>query len=106
MENGAETVQKAWDVLATDATEANSEASPAPEPEQNKPEPAEPPPEDMTNDELRGKLADGLKKDTGDVVLALYECIGEVARTAGIQTRIVLESMYELDTVLSHIGGV
>lgn len=70
------------------------------------PEPPEREPENWSEDELRGKLAKGLKKDAGDVVLALYECVRDVARTAGIQTRIVLESMYELDTVLSHIGGV
>lgn len=94
VKNDEKAVEEAWAQLG------------APEPEQNKPEPAEPPPEDMTKDELRGKLAKGLKRDAGDVVLALYECIRDVARTAGIQTRIVLESMYELDTVLSHIGGV
>ena len=86
-----------WEALK----EAEDTSSAPPEPE-----PPEREPEDWSEDELRGKLAKGLKKDAGDVVLALYECIRDVARTAVIQTRIVLESMYELDTVLSHIGGV
>jgi len=96
MENGADTVQQAWDALATDATEANSEASPAPERA----------PEEWSKDELRDRLAVGLKKDAGDVVLALYECIRDVARTAGMQPRIVLETMYEIDCTIRQIGGV
>ena len=94
VKNDEKAVEEAWAQLG------------APEPEQNKPEPAEPPPEDWSEDELRGKLAKGLKKDAGDVVLALYECIRDVARTAGMQPRIVLETMYEIDCTIRQIGGV
>ena len=96
MEKEPKTVQEAWDRLG--------------EPEGDAPRPEgealEKRPEEMTKDELRGKLAEGLRKSTGDVVLALYECIRDVARTAGVQTRTVLESMWEVDSILSHIGGV
>ena len=96
MEKEPKTVQEAWDRLG--------------EPEGDAPRPEgealEKRPEEMTKDELRGKLAEGLRKSTGDVVLALYECIRDVARDAGVQTRTILESMWEVDSILSHIGGV
>ena len=92
MEQDEKTVAEAWEQLGAPETEASK----APERE----------PEDMTKDELRERLAGGMKKDAGDVVLALYECIRDVARTAGVQTRTVLEGMWEVDNILSHIGGV
>lgn len=95
VENGKDQAQKAWDDLATEAnTEANTEASP------------EPDPADMEMDELLRTAADAMRRDTGDMILALYETIRNVAKASGIQTRVALETMYEIDCTLSHIGGV
>lgn len=90
---GTGDVQKAWDALQEPETEAKEPAE-------------EKVPEEMTQDELKGALAAGLRKEPGDVILALYETSREVAKAAGIQTRILIETMYEIDQVLSHVGGV
>ena len=92
MADGENQVQKAWDALATPESEANCEASQAPE--------------NMTTAEIVEKLSAGLKKEPGDVVLALYQAARDVARAAGIQTRVLIETMYELDCTLAHVGGV
>ena len=88
MENSGETVQEAWDRLG-EAEKADEQAR-----------------LDEEVKELTREAAKGLRKDPGDVILALYECIRDVAKTAGIQTRLVIETMYEIDCTLSHIGGV
>ena len=88
MENSGEIVQEAWDRLG-EAEKADEQAR-----------------LDEEVKELTREAAKGLRKDPGDVILALYECIRDVAKTAGIQTRLVIETMYEIDCTLSHIGGV
>lgn len=90
---GTGDVEKAWDDLKETETGANK---PAPEPD----------PADMEMDELLRTAADAMRRDTGDMILALYETIREVAKASGIQTRLVIETMYEIDCTLSHIGGV
>ena len=90
---GSGDVQKAWDALQEPETEAKEPAE-------------EKVPEEMTRDELKGALVAGLRKEPGDVILALYETTREVAKAAGIQTRVVIETMYEIDCTLSHIGGM
>lgn len=97
MKNGKDQAQKAWDELGEPETGASK---PAPEP----PEP--PDPADMEMDELLRTAADAMRRDTGDMILALYETIRGVAKASGIQTRLVIETMYEIDCTLSHIGGV
>lgn len=92
MENSSETVRKAWDDLTETEAEANK--------------PKTPDPKDMEMDELLRTAADAVRRDTGDMILALYETIRGVAKASGIQTRLVLETMYEIDCTLSHIGGV
>ena len=98
MENSEKTAQEAWNALATEESaascEANTEASPDPAPER------------MTTAEIADKLAGGLKREPGDVVLALYQAARDVARAAGIQTRVLIETMYELDCTLAHVGSV
>ena len=94
VENGKDQAQKAWDEL-DEATAGSSK--PAPEP---------PDPADMETEEVVTRLADGMRKEPGDVALALYQAARDVARAAGIQTRILIETMYEIDQVLSHVGGV
>ena len=90
----ADTVQKAWDELATEAnTEANTEASPAPE----LPDPA-----DMEMDELLRTAADAMRRDTGDMLLALYETIREVAKASGRQPGGIIQTLYELDCILER----
>ena len=93
MENSSKTVQEAWDRL-DEATAGSSK--PAPEPD----------PADMEMDELLRTAADAMRRDTGDMLLALYETIRGVAKASGIQTRLVIETLYERDCTLSHIGGV
>lgn len=93
VENGKDQAQKAWDDLKETETGASK---PAPEPD----------PADMEMDELLRTAADAMRRDTGDMLLALYETIREVAKASGIQTRLVLETMYEIDCTLNHIGGV
>ena len=66
----ADTVQKAWDALGEPEAEAR-------EPEQD--------PADMEMDELLRVMADGLRRDTGDVILSLYETIRSVAKAGGME---------------------
>lgn len=90
----SETVRKEWDALTE------------PEPEANKPEPPDREPGGSGEQDAKAKLAAGMRREPGDVILALYECARDVARAAGIQTRVLIETMYEIDCTLSHIGGV
>lgn len=90
---GTGDVEKAWDELATEAnTEANTEASPAPDPE------------DMEMDELLRTAADAMRRDTGDMLLALYETIREVARAGGMETGQIVQALYEMDCVLERVA--
>lgn len=61
VENGKDQAQKAWDEL-DEATAGSSK--PAPEP---------PDPADMETEEVVTRLADGMRKEPGDVALALYK---------------------------------
>ena len=92
----AQAEEKLWDALGEAETKANTPAAPPPERA----------PEDMNAGELVDALAAGMRREPGDVVLALYEAARDVARTSGIQTRVLIETMYELDCTLAHVGSV
>lgn len=97
MDSSGKTDQNAWNKMWDELEEKEKEA--------NKPAP-EPDPADIEMDELLRTAADAMRRDTGDMILALYETIRGVAKASGIQTRLVIETMYEIDCTLSHIGGV
>lgn len=92
----AQAAEKLWDALGEAETKANTPEAP----------PQERAPEDMTAGELVDALAAGMRREPGDVVLALYQAARDVARSAGIQTRILLETMYEIDCTLAHVRSV
>lgn len=85
----ADTVQKAWDALG----EAEAEAR---EPEKD--------PADMETDEMLRVMADGLRRDTGDVILSLYETIRSVAKAGGMEPGQIVQALYELDCVLERVA--
>ncbi|MBQ1788561.1 MAG: hypothetical protein II008_00150 [Oscillospiraceae bacterium] len=85
----ADTVQKAWDALGEPEAEAR-------EPEQD--------PADMEMDELLRVMADGLRRDTGDVILSLYETIRSVAKAGGMEPGHIVQALYELDCVLERVA--
>ena len=87
---GTGDVEKAWDDLKETETGANE---PAPEP---------PDPEDMEMDELLRTAADAMRRDTGDMLLALYETIREVAKASGRQPGGIIQTLYELDCILER----
>lgn len=89
MENGKDQAQKAWDEL-DEATAGSSK--PAPEPD----------PADMEMDELLRTAADAMRRDTGDMILALYETIREVAKASGRQPGGIIQTLYELDCILER----
>jgi len=93
MQKAETDTQKQWDALDESAPAANET-------------PPERAPEDMTAGELVDALAAGMRREPGDVVLALYEAARDVARTCGIQTRVLIETMYEIDCTLAHVGAV
>ena len=113
--------QKQWEALDESAPAANETP------------PKKREPEDMTTGELADELAvdadastdfsadtphveipdaacprkNGARRaEPGDVVLALYQAARNVAHRAGIQTRVLIETMYEIDCTLAHIKGV
>ena len=85
----ADTVQKAWDALG----EAEAEAR---EPEKD--------PADMETDEMLRVMADGLRRDNGDVILSLYETIRSVAKAGGMEPGQIVQALYELDCVLERVA--
>jgi hypothetical protein len=89
VENGKDQAQKAWDEL-DEATAGSSK--PAPEPD----------PADMEMDELLRTAADAMRRDTGDMILALYETIREVAKASGRQPGGIIQTLYELDCILER----
>lgn len=89
MENGKDQAQKAWDDLKETETGASK---PAPEPD----------PADMEMDELLRTAADAMRRDTGDMLLALYETIREVAKASGRQPGGIIQTLYELDCILER----
>lgn len=89
MENGKDQAQKAWDELGEPEAEANK---PAPEPD----------PADMEMDELLRTAADAMRRDTGDMLLALYETIRSVAKASGRQPGGIIQTLYELDCILER----
>lgn len=91
MENGKDQAQKAWDDLKETETGASK---PAPEPDL----------EDMEMDELLRVMADGLRRDTGDVILSLYETIRSVAKAGGMEPGHIVQALYELDCVLERVA--
>lgn len=91
MENGKDQAQKAWDDLKETETGAN-EPAPAPEPD----------PADMEMDELLRTAADAMRRDTGDMILAMYETIREVAKASGRQPGGIIQTLYELDCILER----
>lgn len=91
VENGKDQAQKAWDDLKETETGAN-EPAPAPEPD----------PADMEMDELLRTAADAMRRDTGDMILALYETIREVAKASGRQPGGIIQTLYELDCILER----
>ena len=95
--------QRAWDALEETAGGDQTPGSFGPDGHQDDKRKR---PEDMTTGELADKLADGMRAEPGDVVLALYQAARDVARRAGIQTRVLIETMYEIDCTLAHIKGV
>ena len=86
-----DTVQKAWDELGEPEAEANK---PAPEPD----------PADMETDEMLRVMADGLRRNTGDVILSLYETIRSVAKAGGMEPGQIVQTPYELDCVLERVA--
>lgn len=95
---GTGDVEKAWDAMRDPETETNK---PAPEPERD---PAEPyrDPADMETDELLRTAADAMRRDTGDMLLALYETIREVAKAGGRTSGGIIQTLYELDCILER----
>ena len=89
VENGKDQAQKAWDDLKETETGASK---PAPEPDL----------EDMEMDELLRTAADAMRRDTGDMLLALYETIREVAKASGRQPGGIIQTLYELDCILER----
>lgn len=94
-------VQKAWAELDEKATDAGRAARKAIEAERNAA--LEPPdPEDMEMDELLRTAADAMRRDTGNMILALYETIREVAKASGRQPGGIIQTLYELDCILER----
>ena len=94
----AETVQKAetdtqkqWDALDESAPAANET-------------PPKRDPADMETDELLRVMADGLRRDTGDVILSLYETIRSVAKAGGMDPGQIVQALYEMDCILDRVG--
>ena len=61
-------------------------------------------PEDMETDELLRVMADGLRRDTGDVILSLYETIRSVAKAGGMDPGQIVQALYEMDCILDRVG--
>lgn len=93
-------VQKAWAELDEKATDAGRAARKAIEAERNAA--PEPDPADMEMDELLRTAADAMRRDTGDMLLALYETIREVAKASGRQPGGIIQTLYELDCILER----
>lgn len=85
----SDTVQKAWDALGEPEAESR-------EPEKD--------PADMEMEELLRVMADGLRRDTGDVILSLYETIRSVAKAGGMEPGHIVQALYELDCVLERVA--
>lgn len=92
MKNGSKTDRNAWDKLWDELEETEKEAN-----KQKTPDP-----EDMEMDELLRTAADAMRRDTGDMILALYETIREVAKAGGRTSGGIIQTLYELDCILER----
>lgn len=53
-------------------------------------------------DDLKETETGAMRRDTGDMLLALYETIREVAKASGWQPGGIIQTLYELDCILER----